>query len=166
MPQNKPPRQRRKYFGSLTLPIVWLAVTAIGVYLQPSPNGHGTHQQLGLPPCGSVLLFDRPCPGCGLTTSWTATLHGRFAEAFQAHPLGPLLYAAFTALAILNVAAFWKKTTFDTSGTNWTRAIVAAGIVFFGFGMARFFTSPKYAAPNELGDYVKRVAGIRGDRSD
>ena len=160
----KPPRQKRKYLGSLTLPLVWLAVTAVGIYLRPSPDGHGTHQQLGLPPCGSVILFDRPCPGCGLTTSWTATIHGRLAEAFQAHPLGPPLYLAFTMFAIANVWAFAKKRRIDTSGSRWTFAIVAAGLVFFGFGLTRFFSTPKYAAPNELGDYFKRVAGVSGNR--
>lgn len=161
---HKPPKQRRKYIGSLTVPIVWVVVTAIGLYLNPSPDGHGTHQQLGLPPCGSVMLFDRPCPGCGLTTSWTATLHGRFVEAFHAHPLGPPLYLAFTAFAIASLLAFFQKRTIDTSGTRWTYAIVAAAIIFFGYGMTRFFTSPKYAAPNELGNYIKRVAGVQSNK--
>jgi hypothetical protein len=31
--------------------------------------------------------------------------------------------------------------------------------------MARFFTTPKYAAPNELGKYFKRVAGMDSNRS-
>lgn len=162
---HKPPKQRRKYLGSLTLPLVWLAVTGFGIYLRPSPDGHGTHQQLGLPPCGSVILFDRPCPGCGLTTSWTATIHGNLAEAFSAHPLGPPLYLIFTVLAVANVWAFAKKRTVDTSGVRWTYGVVAAGIIFFGFGMARFFSTPKYAAPNELGDYFKRVAGVGANRS-
>lgn len=161
---HKPPKQKRKYLGSLTLPLVWIAVTVVGIVLRPSPDGHGTHQQLGLPPCGSVILFDRPCPGCGLTTSWTAILHGQFVQAFEAHPLGPPLYLIFTAFAIANIWAFFKKTTIDTTGLRWTYGVAIAGIIFFGFGLTRFFTSPKYAAPNELGDYFKRVAGVQGNR--
>ena len=40
------------------------------VRLQPAREGLGTHQQLGLPPCTFRVLFDRPCPSCGMSTSW------------------------------------------------------------------------------------------------
>ena len=50
------------WFGS------WVVITAIAAVLRPDPSHHGTHTQLGLPPCPAVLLFHRPCPGCGLTT--------------------------------------------------------------------------------------------------
>src|ERR1700733_6946613 len=79
---------------------VWVACTAIGLYLKPDAHGHGTHQQLGLPPCPSVLLFDRPCPGCGLTTSWTRFLHGDIVGAFSAHPLGVPMFLGFTFVAL------------------------------------------------------------------
>src|SRR5438270_12571671 len=88
---------RKRLSGQLMFFGVWLAITGFGAYLHPDPSGHGTHTQLGLPPCPSVLLFNRPCPGCGLTTSFTAFIHGDLASAFHAHPLGPLLYVGITA---------------------------------------------------------------------
>src|SRR5687767_5754572 len=115
MPFLEPCDNKRVLSGQLIVTGLWLAVTAFGVFLSPSPHGHGTHQQLGLPPCPSVLLFDKPCPGCGLTTSWTATIHGRLTEAFQAHPLGPILYVTFTVFAIVNLWAFFKRYRVDTS---------------------------------------------------
>src|SRR5687768_9011989 len=71
------------FFGS------WLVVTGIALALTPNPAGHGTHKQLGLSACPSAVLFDRPCPGCGLTTSWTAFVHGDFAASVSAHLFGP-----------------------------------------------------------------------------
>ena len=91
------------YFGC------WVSVTVIGLILRPSADGHGTHQQLGLPPCPCVLIFNRPCPGCGLTTSFTALLHGRFRDAFRAHWFGPFLYLIFTATAIAACVARWNS---------------------------------------------------------
>ena len=35
-----------------------LVMVAVGLYLTPDPAGHGTHQQLGLPPC--LGLLSRP----------------------------------------------------------------------------------------------------------
>src|SRR5437868_6835162 len=83
--------------GQLVWFVLWAAVPGFAIYLTPSAAGHGTHQELGLPLCPSVLLFDRPCPGCGLTTSWTALVHGDIALAFRAHALGPIFYLIFTA---------------------------------------------------------------------
>ena len=97
---------RREIRGQATCFALWTGVTAIGAFLHPSPNGHGTHELLGLPPCPSVLMFDRPCPGCGLTTSWSAFIHGDFALAFHAHPLGPLAYMIFTGLALFGGYGF------------------------------------------------------------
>lgn len=67
---------RKALRSQLTWFASWAVITVIGAILSPEKSGHGTHQQLGLPPCPSVLFFDRPCPGCGLTTSWTALIHG------------------------------------------------------------------------------------------
>jgi hypothetical protein len=39
--------------------------------------------------CSWRQLTGIPCPGCGLTRSFTFMAHGRFAEAFQLNMLGP-----------------------------------------------------------------------------
>ncbi|NBO19844.1 MAG: DUF2752 domain-containing protein, partial [Proteobacteria bacterium] len=39
-------------------------------WLTPDARGLGTHEQLGLPPCGFYLWYGLPCPSCGMTTSW------------------------------------------------------------------------------------------------
>ena len=144
--------------GQLVTFAIWLAITAFGIYLSPSPHGHGTHEQLGLPPCPSVLFFNRPCPGCGLTTSWTATIHGRFIEAFHAHPLGPLLYLGFTYVALVGLWAYTKKFRIDTGGRAWSVGMMVGALVFFGFGFIRFALNDHFAAPDEITNYVQRLS--------
>jgi len=59
--------------------------------LKPDPRGYGTHQQFGLPECSIRVLFARPCPGCGMTTSFSYFVRGEFASAARANPAGVLL---------------------------------------------------------------------------
>jgi hypothetical protein len=67
-------------------------VTALA--LSPDPVGHGTHTQLGLPPCGFLVVTGVPCPGCGLTTSFAHMIRFQIAGAFAANPFGVLLFCA------------------------------------------------------------------------
>lgn len=131
---------RRRLTGHLLWFLGWLGVTVFAVLLTPSPTGHGTHQQLGLPPCPSVLAFNRPCPGCGLTTSFTAFLHGDFVSAWNANPFGPLFYLLWTASAFACLYGFWKGRRFNTDGRSANRTLTALVAVFFAFGIIRFFT--------------------------
>jgi hypothetical protein len=128
---------------------LWLGVTGFAIFLRPSVHGHGTHQQLGLPPCPSVLLFNRPCPGCGLTTSWTATVHGDFLTAFHAHPLGIPMYLGFTLLAF---GTAWgnirgQRLLVDTPKASLFFAIIFT--IFFAFGAYRMLTTTNFSSPRE-----------------
>ena len=145
---SEPSSSRRELAGSLTLALGWVFVTAVGLSLKPDVHGHGTHQSLGLPPCPSVLLFDRPCPGCGLTTSWTAFLHGDFGLAFRAHPLGPFLYLGYTAFALGTFALFVKRRRWR-EGRWTTPAFGLLFAVFVGFGLVRMALTPHYATARE-----------------
>lgn len=69
-----------------------VALLIVAGCLEPSPSGYGTHQALGLPPCTSILLFNSPCPACGMTTSWAWLIRGNLAAAAQAN-IGGLLLA-------------------------------------------------------------------------
>lgn len=123
---------------------VWVAVTGIADWLKPSVSGHGTHTQLGLPPCPSVFLFGRPCPGCGMTTSWTNFVHGDFPAAFHAHPLGPLMYLLFTAAAWFALVGFVKGQRFSIESKRTNYALIGLLVVFFGFGVIRMITVTDY----------------------
>jgi hypothetical protein len=146
----EPAPSRKKIQAQLLFFLIWVFVTAVGLYLTPSVRGHGTHTQLGLPPCGSVIMFDRPCPGCGMTTSFTATLHGRISEALQAHPLGPLSYIGFTIFAWLAFYGWLRTKRFLISEPVPNRALLIFAILFLGYGTVRFFTTPNYSRPEDI----------------
>jgi len=145
----EPAERRRHLSGQLMMFGVWLCVTVTAAVLHPDPSGHGTHTQLGLPPCPSVLLFNRPCPGCGLTTSFTALIHGQFAFAFHAHPLGPFLYLGMTAWAWLSMYGWIKNWRLDGGGPTFNRIVAGFAVIFFGFGLIRMALDPGYASAPE-----------------
>jgi hypothetical protein len=76
------------------------ALIATSLWLRPDVRGFGTHQQLGLPPCGFRAMTGIPCPGCGLTTSFAWMARGHVFNAFSAHLMGPPLFAMVCAMAI------------------------------------------------------------------
>jgi hypothetical protein len=77
-------------------PLGWLGLAFARYVLLPSPNGHGTHMQLGLPACWPMQHWGIPCPACGLTTSVTHFAHAQAWDSLVAQPLGFAL--ALTAL--------------------------------------------------------------------
>ena len=75
----------------VALALVLLALLVTAGTLSPDERGHGTHQQLGLPPCTFSVIFQRPCPACGMTTSWAWLLRGEIGRALAANAGGTLL---------------------------------------------------------------------------
>jgi len=78
-------------FALVTLALVLLGLLVAARTLTPDARGHGTHQQLGLPPCTFYVIFQRPCPACGMTTSWAWLLRGEIGHALAANVGGTLL---------------------------------------------------------------------------
>jgi len=64
---------------------------SVAVMLEPNRRGFGTHEQLGLPPCTFVVLFEERCPSCGMTTSWSHLVRGNVTAAVAANPGGAML---------------------------------------------------------------------------
>lgn len=68
-----------------------VALAALAWWLEPAPAGHGTHTQLGLPPCNFLAWTGWPCPGCGVTTAAALAARGEVARAFVVQPFGAAL---------------------------------------------------------------------------
>ena len=83
--------------------IVSLAVLVTAAYLTPNPQGHATHTQLGMQKCAWVVWFDKPCPTCGMTTSFSHAGEGSWIAAVLTQPMGALL-------AVLTTMIFWAST--------------------------------------------------------
>jgi Protein of unknown function (DUF2752) len=88
----------RTRLGWAALAAASFSVLLIARELTPSASGLGTHTQLGLPPCGFLLLFHLPCPACGLTTAFAHLAHGSLRASLTAHPLGLPLFLALLLL--------------------------------------------------------------------
>jgi hypothetical protein len=84
--------------GLVAVGLLLLAGFALAAWLPPDPRGYGTHQQLGLPPCTMIALFNRPCPGCGMTTSFAHFVRGQFGDAARANPAGLLIAVSCAGL--------------------------------------------------------------------
>lgn len=52
-----------------------------------------THRQLGLPRCNMVELTGKPCPACGMTTSFALLTHGDVPNSLKANWVGTILCA-------------------------------------------------------------------------
>ncbi|MCA9038914.1 MAG: DUF2752 domain-containing protein [Planctomycetaceae bacterium] len=93
-------------WGQLLL-AVWSLLLILGfalaMYLTPNPNGSGTHQQLGLPPCTMKVVMGIPCPSCGMTTSFSNFVRGNMIAALSANPAGVLL----ATLSLLCIPWCW-----------------------------------------------------------
>ncbi len=114
------------------------APLVVGAYLTPNPVGHGTHTQLGLPPCGWVVAFGRPCPTCGMTTAFTHAAHGRLDLSLIAQPTGAVF-------AVLAAAVFWIGIHTAITGSRAAPALVEGlrarhavwlvGLILAGWGV-------------------------------
>ena len=76
------------------------AVLLVAYLLQPSAAGHGTHTQMGLPPCGFLTTTGLPCISCGMTTSFSHAAKGNLLAALATQPAGALL-ALLTAMTVV-----------------------------------------------------------------
>jgi len=119
-----------------------LVMVGVGLYLTPDPAGHGTHQQLGLPPCTIYYLTGRPCPSCGLTTSVSAILHGQFGLAWRANPMGFLIVAAAVVVALNSLLALLWGRSVRIENTRFTLLLLALLTLWLLHGAVRFALHP------------------------
>jgi len=124
-----------------------VALLAVASRLTPSASGHGTHTQLGLYSCAWPILFDKPCPTCGMTTAFAHAARGNFGRAFLAQPFGFLL-----ALGV--AGAFWVSLHVLATGSTAWRAfgiltrprvlwlLLALALASWGYKLATWTTDP------------------------
>lgn len=94
--------------ATLALALACAALLGVAAWLNPSPNGVGTHEALGLPPCGWVVAMNLPCPTCGMTTAFSQAAHGNLLTSMLCQPMGALL-AVMTATTLV-VSAYVAAT--------------------------------------------------------
>lgn len=119
-----------------------LLILIVAALLNPDPTGHGTHTQLGMPACSWVLLWNFPCPTCGMTTAFACAADGRLLAACGVQPMG-------TLAAILAGIGFWAGFHVALTGHRvfalagaWARkpVIVGLGVLFVGAWVYKMIT--------------------------
>jgi hypothetical protein len=89
----------------LAIGTMLVGVFAIAAWLNPynadgSPRNMATHTNLGLPPCNFVELTGKPCPSCGMTTSFALLVRGDVGNSLNANWVGTILAATWAALLV------------------------------------------------------------------
>lgn len=99
------PSPRTRWYvriGLLIVGVGLIAVFGIATWLNPydadgQPRTMATHRQLGIPECNFVTLTGKPCPSCGMTTSFALLVRGDIGASVKANWVGTLL-AVFWAV--------------------------------------------------------------------
>ena len=89
------------FFGAATLLV-------LGLRLEPNLAGIGTHQQLGLAPCGFLMTSGLPCATCGMTTAFSYAVHGKLIAGLVAQPAGLVMALITAACAIISLWALFN----------------------------------------------------------
>lgn len=96
---------------------VVLAAVAVGLagvfgvafWLNPydadgTPRRMATHTQLGMPPCNFVVVTGKPCPSCGMTTSFALLVRGDVGASLRANWAGTLIAVLWAGLLVWALA--------------------------------------------------------------
>jgi hypothetical protein len=127
-PASWPRATRGERIGQACAALLLAALIGLGMWLPPSPTGVGTHEALGLPPCGMLETTGHPCPTCGATTSFALAAHGRFYASFVNQPFG---LAAF-----LSVLAGFGLTAYTcVCGRSWINLVTPFSLMIYVFVM-------------------------------
>lgn len=114
-----------------------LAVLVLARVLTPATNGVGTHEQLGLPPCGILALTGWPCPACGLTTAFAHLAHFDPVASVTANPLGLPLFLGTLLFVPVALRALWRGQTLVAfidaiEADKWALRFVVAALLVWG----------------------------------
>ena len=95
-----------------------------------NPRTMATHTQLGMPPCNFVVLTGKPCPACGMTTSFALLVRGDVLASMRANWVGSVICLTWAVTLVWAVASgLWGKALFIPPGRGELVLTVAAGIV-------------------------------------
>jgi hypothetical protein len=89
--------------------------------------------------CAFRFLFGIPCPACGMTRAFRLLIQGRVLEAFQMHPLFPLVIIGGVYLVI---SRYFSVNIKKSTGKYATSCAILVGIVsllLYIYRMAAWF---------------------------
>lgn len=121
-------RDHAQYLAVMTIASLTMVVARV---LKPSPDGIGTHEQLGLPACIFHKFTGIPCPSCGLTTSFAYFAHFDFKASFLTQPFGFLLAAATLSSIPLFAILMYRRIKWD----RLLASLPSRAVTYWGLGL-------------------------------
>ncbi len=137
--------------GLLAMALTFTAMLIAAAYIHPYsrdadgnevPKTMATHTQLGLEPCNMVVMTGKPCPACGMTTSFSLLVHGDIANSMRANWVGTLTAIWWFSLIPWGfISAYRGRLLFIRSGEMWmtvgltimlTLMVARWAVIFFG----------------------------------
>ena len=97
----------RVSLGERALVLVLAAISLVGLVIArawPVPA-----VESGDPTCIMRIMFNLPCPGCGMTRAWVHTAHGNLGTAFEYNLFGPIGMAAAAGLVLFTVYSLVRR---------------------------------------------------------
>lgn len=153
--ESSPPSRARQ--SSAALKLTWFVrlisavagATLLGLLivartLEPDPQGFGTHQQLGLPACTSVVLFDALCPACGMTTSWAWFTRGALVRSARANAGGLML--AIIALVYVPASCYFTVVGRATKHAWFSMTLAIGLLAALGVAIVQWLSAVVLAA--------------------
>lgn len=108
--------------------VTLIGLFALARYLEPSGQGLGTHQQLGLPPCSFRVMFGIRCPSCGMTTSWAYFVRFQWPESAAVN-VGGFLLAVLAAVTVALAARLIRTGRVPKASTQRVYTAVCLAII-------------------------------------
>lgn len=96
------------WFGHALLLVAAVFVVATAAVFQPSEEMLTVFGQEIPVMCGWRQMTGLPCPGCGLTRSFTFMAHGQPMLAFEMNWLGPPMFAAVVGAIPWQAFRLWQ----------------------------------------------------------
>jgi hypothetical protein len=110
-PNYGPYLHTKRYVRGILLVIAAMlaGIFAIAFWLNPydldgTPRKMSTHTQLGIPPCNFVIMFGKPCPACGMTTSFALLVRGDVSNSLRANWTGTVIAVLWALTLVWAVA--------------------------------------------------------------
>lgn len=139
--RNRPPRRMALTVRVLlaAMAVGFTAVIVTALCLNPyqddgTAKTQATHTQLGLPQCSSVQMFGKPCPACGMTTSFALLTHGDVLNSLKANWVGTLMCATIVLLTPWLLASAFRGRLLWVRNGELFSTVILAGLLLLMMG--------------------------------
>jgi hypothetical protein len=121
--------------------VLFCVVFGVAIALNPyTEDGEAriweTHRQLGLPECTFKEMTGKPCPSCGMTTSFALFVRGDLVNSMRANFAGTILASFCLVMIPWGLASAWRSRYYWIVSLEWF--IPRFIVIFFSIMLLRW----------------------------